>query len=509
VKSFYLTTAIDYANGSPHLGHAYEKILADAIVRSRRMEGVPCHFVTGLDEHGQKVQETAERAGIPPQQLCDGVAEDFQSMCHLMQVHYDDYLRTTQPRHVATVRGILSKLYESGSIYKAPYNGLYSVRAERFVQEKDKVDGRWPEDFGEVIELREENYFFKMKEQRLWLIDFLQKNDSFIFPSYRQKQVLEFLAEPINDLCISRPKSRLSWGIELPFDSNYVTYVWFDALINYISAVGYGTERFNDFWPADVEVIGKDILVPAHAVYWPIMLRAIGLEMPRKLVVHGWWLAKGGEKMSKSVGNVVHPIDYAKVYGSDAFRYFVLSEMNVGQDSNFSHELFVARYRADLSNDLGNLLSRTVHMLDRYCESTVPAIEIKESQEEKLMDAAEKAIADTRECCRDFNFSGALAATFNLVRAANRYLESRSPWKLFGGNGEGNATASTSLAMCAECIRICASLLTPAMPAAAEKIFAQIGSEKCDDWRQLLWGNSLEGKRVGERTILFPRIGDE
>ncbi|MDR2668202.1 MAG: methionine--tRNA ligase [Puniceicoccales bacterium] len=509
MKFFYLTTAIDYANGSPHLGHAYEKILSDAIVRSRRMEGLQCHFLTGLDEHGQKVQETAERLSIEPQKLCDKVAEEFQAMCQLMQVDYDDYIRTSQPRHTSVVRGILSKLYENGDIYKSSYVGLYSVRAERFVHEKDMVDGKWPEDFGDVIELQEENYFFKMKGHQAWLLDYLKKNDEFIFPAYRQKQVLEFLAEPLNDLCISRPKSRLTWGIELPFDGDYVTYVWFDALINYISAIGYGTERFHDFWPADVEVIGKDILSPAHAVYWPIMLRAIGLELPRQLVVHGWWLAKGGEKMSKSLGNVVRPIDYATVYGSDAFRYFVLSEMSVGQDSDFSHELFASRYRADLSNDIGNLLSRTVNMVERYCGGTIPPVEVEEELERELKFLAKKTIGDVRERCRHYDFSGALESVCALVRSANRYLECRSPWKLAKGKEKDLAEMKTSLAVAAECLRICAALLIPAIPQSAEKMFAQLGAQTVNDWTALDWGNSLAWKRVCKGPVLFPRIGED
>ena len=298
----------------------------------------------------------------------------------------------------------------------------------------------------------------------------------------------------------------------MPFDNNYVTYVWFDALINYISAVGYGTERFNDFWPADVEIIGKDILSPAHAIYWPIMLRAIGLEMPRRLVVHGWWLAKGGEKMSKSLGNVVRPIDYATVYGSDAFRYFVLSEMNVGQDSDFSHELFAARYRSDLSNDLGNLLSRVVSMVERYCGGVIPAAKVNEPLENDLKSLAEKTISDVRGRCLHYDFSAALEAVFSLVRAANRYLECRSPWKLAKGGEEDLAAMKTSLAVAAECLRICAALLIPTMPAATGKIFDQLGSASAADWLELKWDNSLAGKCVSKGPVLFPRMeenGDE
>ncbi|MDR2664041.1 MAG: methionine--tRNA ligase [Puniceicoccales bacterium] len=509
MKRFYLTTAIDYANGSPHLGHAYEKILADAIVRARRLEGVSCHFLTGLDEHGQKVQETAERLGRDPQLLCDGMAKEFQAMCQRMGVAYDDYIRTTEPRHREVVKDILRQLNRKGEIYKAVYGGLYSVRAERFVQEKDRIDGRWPEDFGEVIELEEENYFFRLSNYQDWLVDFLQKNSNFIFPAHRQRQVLEFLKEPLNDLCISRPKSRLHWGIEMPFDGDYVTYVWFDALINYISAVGYGTENFSNFWPADVHVIGKDILSPAHAVYWPIMLHALDLPLPRCLLAHGWWLAKGGAKMSKSEGNAVHPMDYADIYGSDAFRYFVLREMNVGQDSNFSHDLFVARYRADLANDLGNLLSRLVSMVDRYCGGTVPAPALDGDLEKELKSFAESTVAHVRERCGAYDFAGALERIFSLVQAANRYLECREPWKLAKGGPEEQKMLRDCLGSGVECLRIGAELLFPAMPAAVEKMLAQLGVERAGDWRVLAWGKSTAGKKIGKRTILFPPVEEE
>ncbi|MDR1366365.1 MAG: class I tRNA ligase family protein [Puniceicoccales bacterium] len=372
MKKFYLTTAIDYANGHPHIGHAYEKILADVICRTKRLLGYDVHFLTGLDEHGQKVEQTAKDRGVSPQMLCDSVAKEFIDMCALLHISYDDYIRTTQPRHRVIVRDILQKLFDRGDIYRAEYTGFYSTRVERFLQEKDKVNGIWPEsEFGQINEITEINYFFKLNPHKQWLVDYITAHEDFIFPKFRAKQVLEFLKEDINDLCISRPKNRLSWGIELPFDSEYVTYVWFDALINYISAVCFGTEKFSEFWPVDYHVIGKDILVPAHAIYWPIILRALDLPMPKTFLVHGWWLCSG-EKMSKSVGNVVDPLDYAKQFGADAFRYFVIREMAVGQDSDFSHELFVSRYNNDLGNDLGNLVSRNNHMLQRYCGGTIP-----------------------------------------------------------------------------------------------------------------------------------------
>ena len=285
MKNFYITTAIDYANGSPHLGHAYEKVLADVVARTQRLQGQKVHFLTGLDEHGQKVQQSARKEGVEPQALCDSIADEFTGMCRDLDISNDDYVRTTEPRHKRIVQKILQDLYDRGEIYKAEYKGYYSVRQEQFVQEKDKEDGEWPELFGEVTEITEENYFFKLSNYQDWLIDWLKSDEEVIFPAYRTKQVLEFLKDPLNDLCISRPKERLEWGIELPFDSGYVTYVWFDALVNYISAIGYGEDHFDKNWPVDHHIIGKDILVPAHAIYWPIMLKAAGLPLPKGYLV--------------------------------------------------------------------------------------------------------------------------------------------------------------------------------------------------------------------------------
>lgn len=375
MKHFYITTAIDYANGSPHLGHAYEKILADVVARYHRLKGDSVYYLTGLDEHGQKVQQTAEKKGMKPQDLCDAIAEDFKAMCKELEISNDDYIRTTDARHKKVVRDILQKLYNEGEIYKAEYTGFYSTKEEQFLQEKDQVDGKWPDSYGEVVELSETNYFFRLSKHRDWLVKHIEENPEFIFPAFRAKQVLEFLKEDIRDLCVSRPKERLSWGIELPFDAGYVTYVWFDALIYYISATGYGTEKLAEYWPADCHVIGKDILIPAHGVYWPIMLKAIGLPLPKRFLVHGWWL-QSGAKMSKSKGNVVNPMDLIKQYGPDPFRYFLIREMNVGQDSDFSMELFLIRYNTELGNDLGNLVSRLLNMAERYCEGKVPKVSV-------------------------------------------------------------------------------------------------------------------------------------
>ncbi|MDR1438300.1 MAG: methionine--tRNA ligase [Puniceicoccales bacterium] len=510
MKDFYVTTAIDYANGHPHIGHAYEKILADAIVRSRRLEGMRCHFLTGLDEHGQKVEETARAKAMEPKALCNGVAEEFQRMCSQFHVAYDDYVRTSEQRHRSVVCSILDRLYRTGEIYRASYVGMYSVRAEQFVQEKDKVNGEWPEDLGEPVQLEETNYFFRLSKYQDWLVDYLKKNPHFIFPSFRQKQVVEFLKEPINDLCISRPKSRISWGIELPFDNEYVTYVWFDALINYISAIGYGTEKFSNLWPANMQVIGKDILIPAHAIYWPIMLHALSIEPPQQLIVHGWWLAGGGVKMSKSLGNAIEPLSYGELYGGDAFRFFVLMEMATGQDSNFSHDLFVARYNSDLANGLGNLLSRLMQMVGAYCGGAIPKWEMATALSQEVADAAKTMVHAVRRSYRDLDFSGGMREIFTFIALLNRFVEMEAPWKLAKMEGEGaRKHLHGTLHVLAEGIRISTDLLRPIMPEICKKIFSLLGVGACATWNVLDWDGTVAESKMGERTILFPKIERE
>lgn len=510
MKNFYLTTAIDYANGSPHLGHAYEKVLADVIARYKRLCGESVYFLTGLDEHGQKVQQSAKKAGVEPIAFCDEQAEKFISMCKLLDISNDDYIRTSQERHKKVVREILQMLYDKGDIYKAEYKGFYSTRQEQFLQEKDRVDGKWPEIFGEVVEITESNYFFKIQQYQDWLVDYIKKNEDFIFPRFRAKQVIEFLKEPLNDLCISRPKERLEWGIELPFDSGYVTYVWFDALVNYISAIGYGTEDFSKNWPADFHVIGKDILVPPHSVYWPIMLHASGIELPKSLLVHGWWMSSG-EKMSKSLGNIVNPLDLVEKFGVDAFRYFLMREMNVGQDSDFSFDLFLTRYTSDLGNDLGNLLSRLLNMGKRYCGSVVPSAKVEEEFEKQLIELAGETSQEVLRLYDGMQFHIGLEKAFAFIRAINRYAEQRAPWKLAKSEAEADKLAlETTLANMAEALRISAVLIAPIMPNVSAKILTLLGLEKIEKFEgNTAWSNVLEGKTLGAQEILFPRPATE
>lgn len=505
-KQFYITTAIDYANGSPHLGHAYEKVLTDIVARFRRLMGDQVKFLTGLDEHGQKVQMSAQKQGVPPIEICDRLAAEFQGLCKALHISNDDYIRTTESRHKAVVQDILQKLYDQGEIYKADYNGFYSVRQEQFVTEKEKVDGKWPEIYGEVVEVTESNYFFKLANYQDWLVETIQSNESMIYPRFRSADVLQFLKEPLNDLCISRPKERLEWGIELPFDSDFVTYVWFDALTNYITAAGYGTDDFDQYWPADYHVIGKDILVPPHAVYWPIMLKALGIELPKSFLVHGWWLSSGS-KMSKSSGEVVNPLDLIDQYGADAFRYFVTREMNVGQDSEFSLDLFMSRYNSDLANDLGNLVSRLLNMGGRYTEGKVPAASVDEDPERALKAEWASVSGEIIALFEGFQFHKALDRIFSFISGINRYAETRAPWKLAKSDDPADqARLETSLAYMAEGLRLAVVMLSPVMPEISEKIRGLVGAKPFDRLEgQLEWGDTLAGEALGEKVILFPR----
>ena len=504
MKSFYLTTAIDYVNGSPHLGHAYEKILTDVIARFRRLRGDKVYFLTGTDEHGQKVQMSARQQGVEPQLFADRVSAEFRALLEKLLISNDDFIRTTEERHKKVVRSILQDLFDRGEIYLGQYRGWYSTRQEQFLQEKDRLpDGSWPEIFGEVTEIVEPNYFFKLAAHQAWLVDFLTQNENFIFPKYRQKQVLGFLKEPLNDLCISRPRERLEWGIPLPFDERYVTYVWFDALVNYYSAVA---DKTPSIWPANWHVIGKDILVPPHAVYWPIILRSAKLPLPGGILVHGWWMTAGA-KMSKSTGNALNPLDLVTEFGADAFRYFLIREMNVGQDSDFTREQFLVRYNGDLANDLGNLVNRTLNMTTRFGAGVVPAPEVADEPELELQALWAKTAAEFIPLCEGFQFHTALERLFTFVKSINAYIEKRAPWKL-GKSAEpaDAARLRTALATMAESLRLATAALEPVMPGATEKINGVLGHARTGTWAErLVWGQSLTGSRVSPALVLFPR----
>jgi methionyl-tRNA synthetase len=503
MKPFYLTTAIDYANGSPHLGHAYEKVLTDVISRFRRQMGDQVHFLTGTDEHGQKVQASARKQGVAPQAFVDGISAQFRALLPRLNVANDDFIRTTEERHKSVVGRLLQQLFDKGDIYLDTYQGYYSARQEQFLQEKDRLpDGTWPEIFGEVTEITESNYFFKLQQYQEWLVGFLQQNPDWIFPRFRQSQVVEFLKEPLNDLCISRPRERLEWGIPLPFDDKYVTYVWFDALVNYYSAV---CDR-PGLWAGAHHVIGKDILVPPHAVYWPIMLHALGLALPRQIVVHGWWTQRGA-KMSKSTGNALDPLALVDEFGADAFRYFLIREMNVGQDSDFTREQFLVRYNSELANNLGNLVNRTLNMTTRFAGGAVPAAGDLQELDRELRALWEKTRDEFIPLCEGYQFHTALERAMFFLTETNAYIEKRAPWKL-GKSAEpaDAALLRTTLATMAEALRLAVSLIRAVTPASTERILGVLGSAPGPVWRDdLVWGEKLTGAKVAESLVLFPR----
>jgi methionyl-tRNA synthetase len=496
-KRFYITTAIDYVNGQPHLGHAYEKIIADVIARSRRSLGQEVFFLTGLDEHGQKVQQVALSQGKNPQQYCDELAADWQAFAKKLELTNDDFVRTTQPRHQKFVQEGLERVKAAGQVYKKTYSGFYSTREETFLTDRDRQpDGTFDPSWGEVVELQEENYFFKLGEQQAWLIDYIENNPSFIQPDYRRNEVLGFLKNnTLEDLCISRPVARLNWGIPLPFDKNYVTYVWFDALVNYASIAFAHPEL--ELWPADVHVIGKDI-VKFHAVYWPIMLKALNLPLPKQILVHGWW-QKDGARISKSTGNVVDPIAVINEWGLDAFRFYVLRELDIGPDGNWTDTGFKSRYSAELANGLGNLVNRSLSMLKRYRNGIVPA-----KANDLAADAA-KAADETRALLKQNQLQAALQSIWGLVNRANKYVDETAPFKLAKDPAQAQRLDEV-LYNLAETCRVLAILLNPFLPGTSAKVFAQLALPGSPDkLADATWGGLPPGHQTGDPVPLFPR----
>lgn len=505
-KKFYVTTPIYYVNDRPHIGHAYTTILADVLARYHRLLNVPTFFLTGSDEHGQKVQQAAEKGGVTPQQHADATVVRFQELWKKLDITHDDFIRTTEPRHKDVVQKVFQTLYEKDEIYRAEYDGWYCVPCERFFMEKDLDNGNCPDCKRTVDRIRESNYFLRMSKYQEWLIQYIQDHPKFIQPDFRRNETLGFLRKKLNDLCVSRPKSRLSWGIELPFDRDFVAYVWCDALTNYISAVGYLADdaKFRKWWPASYHLIGKDILT-THTVYWPIMLKAMGVEMPESVFAHGWWLM-GDSKMSKSAGNAVNPMEFADKYGVDAFRYFLMAEMILGQDANFTEEAFVRRYNADLANDLGNMLSRLIKMLGTYTAGVLPEPDVLGADESELRQAALEAAVTMESTIANMRLDQGLGAVANVVRAANRYLEKKQPWTL--AKQTDKKPLHTVLYTAAETLRIVSGLLYPVMPGKMAELRAILGiKESAPDMGSLKqWGLLKPGSQLGEMQSLFPRI---
>jgi methionyl-tRNA synthetase len=518
-KRFYITTAIDYVNGKPHLGHAYEKIITDVIARAHRALGEEVFFLTGLDEHGQKVQQAAQADNKSAEAYCDELAASWQSFAAKLGLTNDDFVRTTSARHKEVVQAILVKLHAEGHFYQASTEGFYSTKEETFVTEKERLpDGAFPPHYGEVAKLSETNWYFRLGAHQQWLIDHIEANSSFIQPDYRRNEVLGFLKNnTLEDLCISRPASRLTWGISIPFDTAYVTYVWFDALVNYISvpadkhdhAVGTaiipGIQTAAEkkglpniqLWPADSHVVGKDI-VKFHAVYWPIMLKAMGLDLPKQILVHGWW-QKDGEKMSKTTGNVVDPLAIIDDWGLDAFRFYVVRELDIGPDGNWTDAGFAARYQAELANGLGNLVNRSLSMLKRYRNGVVPA------RHDELAPAAAKVVTETIAQLRASELQNALHSIWSLVTRANQYVDQTAPFKLAKDPAQ-SARLDEVLYNLAETCRVLAVLLHPFIPTTSRKIYTQLDLPSSPDKFSLAeWAGLKQGHVIGEPSPLFPR----
>ena len=525
--TFFITTAIDYTNGAPHIGHAYEKVLADVIARYQRLKGRSVYFLTGVDQHGQKVQQSAEREGVTAQAFVDRVTGLFTGLWQTLEVSYDGWAATTEPRHKACVQGILSRLHAEGKIYKKREGGYYSVRQEQFLTDKERgADGEFGPEWGQVEFREEENYYFRLAEHRDWLLALIDRRADLVIPAFRRSELRNAAEKLTGDLCISRPRARLSWGIPFPFDPEFVTYVWFDALINYISFAGYtaGGEaaqelpEFKQLWPAAVHVIGKDILIPAHGVYWPVMLHALGFsdeEIP-PLLVHGWW-NNAGAKMSKSTGNSIDPVTLAAHYGPETLRYYLMSDITTGRDADFSEDRLLLRYHEDLAKNLGNLLNRTLNMAGKYRAGKltkfqhpggIPTEEVANRAAAlytERFDGLLTGLDGNREAAEPYQIHSALAAVFDLASHCNGFIETEKPWALAKDPAEA-ARLDAVLYHLADSLRLIATLLSPVIPRAARAICDQLGWERPFTMADARWGVLPDGHVVGTGVPLFPRL---